>query len=260
MSDKNNNWIIVKHKIKHKNKNIRKNNNNKNILNYKNIIINNKNNKNNKNNNILCDIDNMKKILCNNILVYGSCSYGNKCVYAHSIHDQNINELRKKAYDIIIYNKNIISNPDKILYDTLLELTKVCSLCIHNKCPGGYNCKFGVFDKKYQVCYDDLQNGLCQIVSCNKIHLTNKGIKPINTTIKIFNNNDDIDDEYNDKHILSILNDNIDININNFIDSKLLDLEINKLSDKSDDSDDSIKEYLNDDDKLIDSCDESIFS
>ena len=56
-------------------------------------------------------------MLCNNFLEGKVCSYGDKCLYAHSIKDQNIDPIKKKAYDIIlnefeyntdkIWNKNI---------------------------------------------------------------------------------------------------------------------------------------------------------
>ncbi len=44
---------------------------------------------------------NKKKILCNNYLKGEQCQYGEKCLYAHSIAEQKMDYMRKKAYDII---------------------------------------------------------------------------------------------------------------------------------------------------------------
>lgn len=130
----------------------------------------------------------MKKMLCNNILVHGECNYGDKCMYAHSVEQQNVDPIRKKAYNIIMDREKISTKPDKELGRTLLQLTKVCEECVKNKCPGGYNCKYGAFDKKYQICSDDLRYGICYNPSCNNIHLTNKGLIPLNA-----NNNNKIE-------------------------------------------------------------------
>ena len=35
---------------------------------------------------------NLKKILCHNILTFGSCNYGGKCLFAHKLDEQNIND------------------------------------------------------------------------------------------------------------------------------------------------------------------------
>ncbi|AYV75841.1 MAG: hypothetical protein Terrestrivirus3_110 [Terrestrivirus sp.] len=127
------------------------------------------------------DKESLKKIMCNNVLIYGKCSYGDKCLYAHNLDEQNVDYNRRLAYNILM-NKNIDVDDvlDDEMYKTFLQLTKVCDVCAKNKCPGGYNCKFGVFDKRYQVCFEDLKDGICYNISCNKIHLTNKGIKPMN--------------------------------------------------------------------------------
>src|ERR1700722_17114726 len=61
------------------------------------------------------DDENMKKILCNNMLIRGKCNYGNKCLYAHNIYEQNVDPIRKKAYDIIMNNKMIDDEPDNEL-------------------------------------------------------------------------------------------------------------------------------------------------
>lgn len=129
------------------------------------------------------DDDNyMKKMLCNNVLTCGECHYGDKCMYAHNLSEQNVDSFRKKAYDIISGKEKISYKPDKELTKALLQLSKVCEDCIKNKCPGGYNCKYGALDKKFQVCADDLRYGICYNTTCNCVHLTNKGLIPLNSS------------------------------------------------------------------------------
>jgi len=132
--------------------------------------------------------DNRKKILCKNIISNGFCKYSDKCMYAHSLDEQNVSENRRHAYEIL---RNILDNKkcgfadksmiDKMSYDTLKELTNVCPMCVKKMCTGGYNCKFGVCDEKYCVCYDNLFYGKCNKQlkeQCNKIHIVcdKKGI------------------------------------------------------------------------------------
>jgi hypothetical protein len=147
--------------------------------------------------------NNKKKILCYNILNKGSCSYGNKCVYAHSIEEQNINNNLLDAYNIIknnfsLENIDIINN--KKLFNALLHITKLCNLCIKGICPGGLNCKFGTCSKKYQVCKCDLLNGNCPNKKsyCKLIHLTDRGLIPYNIQKNRYykNNNDSINNNY----------------------------------------------------------------
>lgn len=122
-----------------------------------------------------------KKILCYNIIYNGSCKYGDKCLYAHSLEDQNINKSRKDVYDILkseIDLSDIDLKKNEELYETMLEMTKYCKNCNNNVCKGGYNCKSGVFDKKYCICVNDLKYGFCHNYNCNFVHLTNRGLKP----------------------------------------------------------------------------------
>jgi hypothetical protein len=127
------------------------------------------------------DNENLKKILCHNIIYNGECKYGDKCLYAHNLNDQNINTRRKIAYDIIkseddLSNINLKLNND--LYRTLLELTRYCKNCNNNLCIGGYNCKSGAYDIKYCVCINDLNYGDCNNPKCNLLHLTKRGLIP----------------------------------------------------------------------------------
>jgi hypothetical protein len=133
-----------------------------------------------------------KKILCNTFFKGDECQYGDKCLYAHSITQQKMDVIRKRAYDIIqnefdlsyldLGNKNDNESADLLL--TLILLTKICYDCINKKCAGGVNCKFGVYNKSLQICYEDMMNGKCNSIHndnvCNKIHLTKRGFIPIN--------------------------------------------------------------------------------
>jgi hypothetical protein len=127
------------------------------------------------------DKNSFKKILCYNIIYNGSCKYGDKCLYAHSLEDQNINKMRKEVYDILksesdLSDINLKENYE--LYKTMLEMTKYCKNCNNNMCKGGYNCKSGVYDKKYCICINDLNYGFCHNYNCNFIHLSKRGLKP----------------------------------------------------------------------------------
>jgi hypothetical protein len=131
---------------------------------------------------------NKKKILCNSFLKGEVCQYGDKCLYAHSITEQKMDNNRKKAYDIIqnefdlsyLDLGNKIDEESTELLKTLILLTKTCQDCINKKCAGGVNCKFGVYNKSLQICYDDMMNGKCNDNLCNKVHLTKRGFNPIN--------------------------------------------------------------------------------
>lgn len=121
-----------------------------------------------------------KKILCINYQKKNECAYDKKCKYAHGLEDQNIDVTRLFVYDIL-KNNNDLSNiniyDNKIIYNILLIHTKFCDKCKENKCPGGYNCKNGVLDKKYLICKKDLLENNCNDKDCSVIHLTNIGLK-----------------------------------------------------------------------------------
>jgi len=123
--------------------------------------------------------DKKKKVLCQNMVNYNSCSYGNKCSYAHSLDEQKIDENRKRAYDIV-KGKNDLSNidlhTDNMLYTNLLVLTKLCNKCVNKQCTGGYNCKFGAIKKEYVICKRDLNYGDC-VGDCGLMHLTKRHLK-----------------------------------------------------------------------------------
>lgn len=151
---------------------------------------------------------NFKKILCNNMIESGSCPYGIKCVYAHSLDEQNIDANRRDAYSILTSTDKISVDlqRDLYLYRSLLGLTNMCEKCSKNMCTGGYNCKFGACAKKYHVCIKDLQTGDC-MEKCGCVHLTDRGLKPFKSnngtllTTEFFSamvgtNNSDEDSDY----------------------------------------------------------------
>jgi len=200
----------------------------------------------NTNTNININIidENKKKMLCSNILEFGKCQYGDKCLYAHSIDEQNLDKNRKKAYDILMdYIECTIEDIE--LYGTFLQLTKVCHDCVNGDCPGGYNCKNGVVDKKYQVCSNDLRYGSCYSKTCDKIHLTTKGF--IHENHKKYNKNKHDIVETSALSFTDIL-----FNLNKI-------QENNDIESSDDDTVDQIKEYLNNNSDTDDSCNESIF-
>jgi hypothetical protein len=125
--------------------------------------------------------NNLKKILCENMIYNGECKYDKKCLYAHTIDEQNINEKRKHIYDLIDSTddlSHIDLKKDYTLYKSLLELTKMCKKCITNVCIGGYNCKLGSCVTKYCICGNDLNNGFCKSSKCEYVHLSKRGLKP----------------------------------------------------------------------------------
>ena len=140
--------------------------------------------KKNRDNNIENNIDNInkKKILCKSLLEGIKCQYGNNCVYAHSLQEQKMDKERKHAYDVIQnqFDLSKIEPTEEELYKNLIILTKICNECVNKKCPGGVNCKFGVYNKSLQLCADDINTGICKTENCGKIHLTERGFIPIN--------------------------------------------------------------------------------
>jgi hypothetical protein len=137
---------------------------------------------------------NFKKLLCYNIVNNIKCVYKNKCMFAHNINEQLKESNREFIYNMI-YTFNDLSNinikENKELFEELVIFTKECKNCINKKCPGGYNCKFGVCLKELKICYNDLLNGKCtsqltnenindkNIKRCiNGIHLTEKNLIP----------------------------------------------------------------------------------
>lgn len=135
-----------------------------------------------KNNHNDINQQNKKRILCSNMISTHECPYGNTCVYAHSLKEQNIDPIRKKIYRILD-NSNMINDIDFVhdneLYKVFVQLTRTCYTCAKGICMGGYNCKKGAIDLKHTICYDDLYNNSCKYgSSCDKVHLTKRGLVP----------------------------------------------------------------------------------
>jgi hypothetical protein len=139
--------------------------------------------------------NNIKKILCNNYLATGHCEYGNKCLFAHSYQEQQLQNNKKVVFNII-FEKNDLSDVkihnDLNLQNDLIIMTKECKKCFLNKCNCGLNCNNGVCLHNHKLCHADLTTGKCSnviftnyknsnIKSCiNGIHLTEKKLIPLN--------------------------------------------------------------------------------
>jgi len=119
-----------------------------------------------------------KEMLCRNILNDGICKYKHKCLYAHSLDEQVVSDLRRRAYQIILESDDLSEldlTKDKELYFELIQLTKVCERCVRNECTGGKNCRNGVCKRNYRLCYNDLVFGECSDINCKSIHLSERG-------------------------------------------------------------------------------------
>ena len=137
-----------------------------------------------------------KKILCNNIVNKQICKYYDKCIFAHNIEEQNKNSIRQYIYDMInnfddLSSINIYKN--KNLFDELKILCNYCEKCVLNKCSGGYNCKYGAFNKSFKICYNDMYYGTCKNdindnVCVDGYHFTKKMLIPYNLRLSPFNN------------------------------------------------------------------------
>jgi hypothetical protein len=196
---------------------------------------------------------NFKKLLCYNIVNNIKCVYKNKCMFAHNISEQ-LKESNREFIHNMIYTFTDLSNinvkENKELFEELMIFTKECKNCINKRCPGGYNCKFGVCLKELKICYNDLLNGKCTsalteenangiiIKKCYYgIHLTEKNLIPyyqrisceinmLDYGIFLFNNIN----YYSKINTISVmLNDNTIKFIKNFITkNKINKFDINK--------------------------------
>ena len=164
-------------------------------------------------------MDKIKKILCYNVMNSNYCSYGNKCVYAHSLEEQNKEKYKKIIIDYIKNNRNL-SNiniyVDEKLFNELLIFTKECKNCIYKKCNGGYNCKYGVCNPIFKICKQDLICGNCiniqkldiyKNLKCpNGIHLSYKNLKNYNSYFENYI-------KINGKNIKQVLLNDVTINL-----------------------------------------------
>ncbi len=137
-----------------------------------------KSNENEKQND--CKNNNFKKMICKSIVNNNYCVYGDKCMYAHNLGEQQIEPIRKIAYDMVKNDTNLGNinvNNNMQLYNALKSLTNLCTKCVEKKCTGGYNCKNGACKPEYVICLMDLNKGNCD-GTCDNVHLTNKGFIP----------------------------------------------------------------------------------
>jgi len=117
-------------------------------------------------------------------------------MFAHTFEEQIKEPIRQYIYNML-YEWDDLSdinlNDEKTLLDELIILTKECKNCMSKKCPGGYNCKFGVCLRENKICYNDLMYGKCYnmlmetnengniLYKCiNGIHLSEKKLIPYN--------------------------------------------------------------------------------
>lgn len=129
--------------------------------------------------------ENYKKMRCQNIINSGKCSYGSKCLYAHSLADQKVDGMRKIAMDVILKRSDLSDidiSTNKKLYSHLNCMSSICPKCKDGICTGGYNCKHGACDPGYIVCLEDMNKGTCK-GGCGKIHLTDRGLIPYGVRI-----------------------------------------------------------------------------
>jgi len=132
------------------------------------------------------DKKNHKKILCQNVIISGICTYADRCLYAHKLDEQKIDLKRKKIFELLdsTSNLNFIDyNKHNDFYKEFLLFTKFCQDCLNSKCTGGYNCKFGAPSINYIICYDHLNYGICDDKNCERIHLSKRGLKPLYNNI-----------------------------------------------------------------------------
>jgi hypothetical protein len=189
------------------------------------------------------NLQNKKRILCSNMITTHECPYGNTCVYAHSLKEQNIDPIRKKIYRMLD-NSNMINDIDFVhdneLYKVFVQLTRTCYTCENGTCMGGYNCKKGAIDRKHTICYDDLYNNTCKFGSaCDKVHLTKRGLVPKAIQEKMMNPLKDETKQLYIEQLMSIAPTQFNINdIDEDDDNLKLDYVT---SEESDDLDDDVE-------------------
>jgi hypothetical protein len=164
------------------------------------------------------EFDNVKKILCYNILNNNKCSYGNKCMFAHSLDEQKKENYREFIIDVIL-KRNDLSNinicEDSKLFTELLIFTKECKNCLIKKCNGGYNCKYGTCVTNLKICKTDIVTGKCkkevnnETLSCiYGLHLTEKKLIPYNLQLYTYPNTNFLLSSMNNVNINRMVLDN----------------------------------------------------
>lgn len=129
--------------------------------------------------------ENYKKMRCLNIINGDSCTYGDKCLYAHSLDEQKVDGVRKTALDVILKRKDLSDidlSTNKKLYSHLKCMSSICQKCKEGRCTGGYNCKHGACNSGCVICLEDMNKGTCNS-KCGNIHLTDRGLVPYGVKI-----------------------------------------------------------------------------
>ena len=125
-----------------------------------------------------------KRMLCKNMLSNGRCNYEKSCMYAHSLNDQLLLNVRHRVYNILIRKTDLSSINlvmDTELLDGIKSLTRTCLDCEAKTCVGGYNCRNGAVSTKLTICDRDFRSGDCKNINCNMVHLTKQGLIPYYT-------------------------------------------------------------------------------
>lgn len=128
--------------------------------------------------------NNRKRLLCYSFLNDETCLYNNKCAYAHSYEEQNIDDDKIFLYEIIFDEKlmgfYLVNNPktDEI-YKKLLFFSNICEQCINKKCTGGFNCRYGSFISTIKICKNDFLSGGC-LNKIVEISMDNNIVEKIN--------------------------------------------------------------------------------
>lgn len=189
---------------------------------------------------------NFKKLLCYNIVNNCKCVYKNKCMFAHTLEEQKKEPIRQFVYNMLyVWDdlSNININEDKQLLDELIILTKECKNCVSKKCPGGYNCKFGVCLWENKICYNDMMYGKCYnmliqttnngiiLYKCiHGIHLSEKKLIPYNQ--RMLSELTNIDSNFLIRHNISFNSKSniISMNLNDNTIKMVKDLVLNKIT------------------------------
>jgi len=189
---------------------------------------------------------NFKKLLCYNVVNNCKCLYKNKCMFAHTLDEQIKEPIRIYIHNMLNIWEDLSEinlNEDKNLFDELLILTKECKNCVNKKCPGGYNCKFGVCLRENKICYNDLMYGKCYnmlmetnlnnniLYKCiNGIHLSEKKLIPYNQ--RMLSELTNIENNFLLKHSISFNSKNniISLCLNDNTINIIKDIISNKLS------------------------------
>lgn len=211
-----------------------------------------------------------KRLLCSSYLNNTRCKFGNKCTYAHSYSEQNIDGDRIEQYRLIFdddYIFEYIASNDDIepMYNMLLHFTNVCNNCNKGSCSGGYNCKYGATKSCLKLCKQDFLSGECvnneieiemdrdvivkmatygirvpvKMTGCqNGIHLSMKDVVPYYVYL---HNKDTVGETYNSTRSI-----NLDHIYRYFIPTACHSTLANSLGDESDSSYDDLYDILDD--------------